>query len=98
MRRTSCAPKLPATIKTPSITNHILCVPNGETSLIYIDGEFTHAARKHSGDSDFRVQNTWGGTSESCQLTGVEMGVAEVALAQLEEQPLADAIVSRLAA
>jgi hypothetical protein len=33
----------------------------GEFSLVFIDGEFSHAVLKRPGPGDFRVQRKWGG-------------------------------------
>lgn len=41
----------------------------GELSLIYIDGRFTHAVRKRPAPGDFRVQSIWGGTVEPANPT-----------------------------
>jgi glutathione synthase/RimK-type ligase-like ATP-grasp enzyme len=60
----------------------------GETSLIYIDGELTHAVRKRPASGDFRVQSTWGGTSERTEPDADQVELAERAIAQLEETPL----------
>jgi glutathione synthase/RimK-type ligase-like ATP-grasp enzyme len=35
---------------------------NGETSLVYLAGQFSHAAIKHAGAGEFRVQKDFGGT------------------------------------
>jgi hypothetical protein len=37
-------------------------VEEGEFSLIYFDGELSHALLKIAGPGDFRVQESWGGT------------------------------------
>ena len=60
----------------------------GEVSLVFIDGELTHTVRKRPGDGDFRVQKSWGGTSERCEPTRSEQEVAQAALVQLSEAPL----------
>lgn len=36
----------------------------GEWSLIFFDGEFSHAVLKHPAAGDYRVQNDFGGTAE----------------------------------
>jgi glutathione synthase/RimK-type ligase-like ATP-grasp enzyme len=36
----------------------------GEWSLIYLDGEFSHAVIKRPADGDYRVQDDFGGTAE----------------------------------
>ncbi len=60
----------------------------GELSLIYVDGELTHAVRKRPAPGDFRVQSIWGGTMERAELEPREVEMAERALAQLNEPPL----------
>ena len=39
-------------------------VENGEWSLVYLDGRFSHAVLKRTVNGDFRVQHNFGGTSE----------------------------------
>jgi glutathione synthase/RimK-type ligase-like ATP-grasp enzyme len=60
----------------------------GETSLIYIDGNFSHAVRKRPAKGDFRVQSIWGGTVESARPEAEQVEVAEAALAFLAEPAL----------
>lgn len=42
-------------------------VEEGEFSLIYFDGVFSHALLKLVRSGDFRVQESWGGTIEPCR-------------------------------
>lgn len=60
----------------------------GELSLIYIEGEFSHAVRKRPAAGDFRVQSIWGGTAAAAEAEPEHVEVAERALAQLDEPPL----------
>lgn len=60
----------------------------GELSLIYIDGELSHAVRKSPAPGDFRVQSIWGGTMEAAKPGAGEMEIGDSALAQLAEPPL----------
>jgi glutathione synthase/RimK-type ligase-like ATP-grasp enzyme len=60
----------------------------GETSLVYIDGAFTHAVRKRPAAGDFRVQSIWGGTVERAEPEAEQVEVAGAALAFLDEPPL----------
>lgn len=60
----------------------------GELSLIYIEGKFSHAVRKHPAKGDFRVQSIWGGTVAAAKPEPQHVEVAERALAQLSEPPL----------
>jgi glutathione synthase/RimK-type ligase-like ATP-grasp enzyme len=60
----------------------------GELSLIYLDGELSHAVRKCPASGDFRVQSIWGGTVERVDPGPREVDLAEQALQQLDEPPL----------
>jgi glutathione synthase/RimK-type ligase-like ATP-grasp enzyme len=60
----------------------------GEHSLIFIDGNFSHAVRKRPASGDFRVQSIWGGSVEATTPSGTQRDVAEHALAQLDDPPL----------
>lgn len=37
-------------------------VDQGEWSLVFFDGEYSHALKKHPAAGDYRVQDDWGGT------------------------------------
>lgn len=60
----------------------------GELSLIYVEGEFSHAVRKHPAEGDFRVQSIWGGTVAPAEPEPQQVETAERALAQLHKPPL----------
>jgi glutathione synthase/RimK-type ligase-like ATP-grasp enzyme len=60
----------------------------GELSLIYVEGRFTHAVRKRPAPGDFRVQSIWGGTVSREEPNGAAMELAERALAEFKEAPL----------
>lgn len=60
----------------------------GELSLVYIEGQFSHAVRKRPAAGDFRVQSIWGGTVAAAETNPSQVEVAERALAQLDEPPL----------
>jgi glutathione synthase/RimK-type ligase-like ATP-grasp enzyme len=60
----------------------------GELSLVYIAGKFSHAARKRPAKGDFRVQSLWGGTVEPAEADPVHLELAEASLAHLDEPPL----------
>lgn len=60
----------------------------GETSLVFIDSEFTHVVRKHPKPGDFRVQGAWGGTSSRCEASPQELDVARLVLDCLNAEPL----------
>lgn len=60
----------------------------GESSLIFIDGELSHAARKRPAPGDFRVQAIWGGTVAPAEPEPAQVELAQRVLAQLDEVPL----------
>jgi glutathione synthase/RimK-type ligase-like ATP-grasp enzyme len=60
----------------------------GEVSLVYVEGELTHAVRKRPAPGDFRVQSIWGGTFSRVEPEADQVEVAERALGALEEVPL----------
>jgi glutathione synthase/RimK-type ligase-like ATP-grasp enzyme len=53
----------------------------GETSLVFFGGEFSHAVRKLPAAGDFRVQEQYGGTVVAHVPNDAEQAVAEAALA-----------------
>jgi glutathione synthase/RimK-type ligase-like ATP-grasp enzyme len=60
----------------------------GELSLVYVEGELSHAVRKRPAAGDFRVQSIWGGTVSRDEPTGAEVELTEKALAQFKQVPL----------
>jgi glutathione synthase/RimK-type ligase-like ATP-grasp enzyme len=52
----------------------------GEVSLIYVNGEYSHAVRKLPKPGDYRVQDHHGGTVEPYEPTKLERSTAEQAL------------------
>jgi glutathione synthase/RimK-type ligase-like ATP-grasp enzyme len=52
----------------------------GETSLIYFGGEFSHAVRKIPAAGDYRVQNHYGGQVVAHMPTAAELAVGSAAL------------------
>jgi glutathione synthase/RimK-type ligase-like ATP-grasp enzyme len=56
-------------------------VVDGEVSLIYFGGEYSHAVRKVPADGDYRVQVFYGGLVEPHVAIEAERQVAEAALA-----------------
>jgi glutathione synthase/RimK-type ligase-like ATP-grasp enzyme len=60
----------------------------GETSLIFIAGDLSHAVRKRPAPGDFRVQSIWGGTASRIEPEAAQSELAEQALALLDEPPL----------
>jgi glutathione synthase/RimK-type ligase-like ATP-grasp enzyme len=57
----------------------------GEVSLIYVDGTFSHAVRKRPAAGDFRVQDDYGGTVHPYEPATPELDVAVAALAVTPE-------------
>jgi glutathione synthase/RimK-type ligase-like ATP-grasp enzyme len=55
---------------------------DGEVSLIYFGGEFSHAVRKVPADGDYRVQAEYGGRVERHEPSQAEHAVATAALAR----------------
>ncbi len=59
----------------------------GEYSLIYFDGQFSHAIVKQAKSGDYRVQPHLGGTELPCDAPAGSRAVAEAALAAAPELP-----------
>ena len=59
----------------------------GEYSLIYFDGAFSHSIVKRAKRGDYRVQPHLGGTEVKCDPPAGSRRVAEAALALAPEQP-----------
>ena len=55
-------------------------VESGELSLIWVDGEVTHAVRKRAKNGDFRVQDDHGGTVTSHRPSADELAFARAAM------------------
>lgn len=60
----------------------------GEISLVFFDGEFSHAALKRPAAGDFRVNSDYQGTAEPFQPDPDLVRQARAALDTLEEAPL----------
>jgi glutathione synthase/RimK-type ligase-like ATP-grasp enzyme len=60
----------------------------GELSLVFFDGEFSHAVRKTPADGDIRVQPEHGGTVEAAEPTADELSAAERVLAAADRELL----------
>ncbi len=58
-------------------------VRDGERSLIYLGGVFSHAVRKVPASGDFRVQQEHGGTTTVHLPSDAEVALAKAALAQV---------------
>ncbi len=57
----------------------------GELSLVFVDGECTHAVRKRAAAGDFRVHDDYGGTVEVEQPREAHLAAARAALAAVGE-------------
>lgn len=60
----------------------------GELSLIFVDGELSHAVRKTPRVGDFRVQPMWGGSVAEAQPDARHLDAAQRALATLDSRLL----------
>jgi hypothetical protein len=58
---------------------------DGELSMVFMEGELTHALRKRPVDGDFRVQPNWGGTAERVDAPSDALEVGNRCLAAIEE-------------
>lgn len=65
----------------------------GELSLVYLNGELSHALRKRPARGDFRIQPEYGGTHEAA---GVPAAAGELAAAALAAAPGADPLYARV--
>ncbi|MBL4616259.1 MAG: hypothetical protein JKY46_01055 [Robiginitomaculum sp.] len=66
----------------PSIQSH------GELSMLFYDGEFSHAIRKTPKIGDYRIQSVYGGIDTKDEPSHQEMQLAKTALSALYEMPL----------
>lgn len=55
-------------------------VEEGEISLIFIGGAFSHALRKRAADGDYRIQSLFGGSEEEFSPSSAELAQAEAVL------------------
>lgn len=60
----------------------------GEYSLVFIDGEFSHALIKRPQTGDYRIQSIYGGSEETYTPTADERATAKNVLQSLEDVPL----------
>lgn len=56
-------------------------VSEGEISLIFVDGAFSHALRKRAADGDYRIQSLFGGREEDFAPSPTELAEAAAVLA-----------------
>jgi len=60
----------------------------GELSLLFFDGEFSHAVRKRPRAGDYRVQSQHGGTTERLQARAHEIEAARACIAAAPALPV----------
>jgi glutathione synthase/RimK-type ligase-like ATP-grasp enzyme len=60
----------------------------GELSLIYFDGVYSHAVCKKPQQGDYRVQDSYGGTNSICEADEKAKLIGEQVLAYLSKVPL----------
>ncbi|KAF1051240.1 MAG: Cycloserine biosynthesis protein DcsG [Burkholderia gladioli] len=60
----------------------------GEVSLLYFGGAYSHAVRKRARQGDYRAQDHHGGSLEAHAATAREQAVARLALRQAPGLPL----------
>jgi glutathione synthase/RimK-type ligase-like ATP-grasp enzyme len=60
----------------------------GETSLVYLDGTFSHAVRKRPASGDFRVHDDFDGSLDPVTPSRFQREVAEAAVAAVESPVL----------
>jgi glutathione synthase/RimK-type ligase-like ATP-grasp enzyme len=58
---------------------------DGEVSMVFIEGEFSHAVRKRAAPGEFRVHDDFGGTVEPARPTAAELAVAMRAVTSVAE-------------
>ena len=63
-------------------------VEEGEYSLLYFGGRFSHGLRKTAKSGDYRIQSSYGGREEPFTPTAEDRAVAEAVLGSLDETPL----------
>jgi len=60
----------------------------GELSMLFYDGEFSHAVRKTPKSGDYRIQSIYGGKEAVAQPNCNELELGKYALSTLDELPL----------
>ena len=63
-------------------------VKEGEYSVIFIDGTFSHALIKRPKDGDYRIQAYYGGQEEAVDMSPSDIDAAQNVLSSLPEMPL----------
>ena len=60
----------------------------GELSLIYIDGAFSHGLIKSAAEGEYRIQSSYGGSERRHRPSDSDRAVAQSVLAALDDTPL----------
>lgn len=60
----------------------------GEMSLIFIDGIFSHGLVKSAAEGDYRIQSSYGGRERRCEPSVADIATASRTLEALDETPL----------
>jgi hypothetical protein len=60
----------------------------GELSLLFYDGQYSHGIRKTPTDGEYRIQSIYGGHEAAAKPDAAEMKLAQQALQALDEMPL----------
>ena len=60
----------------------------GEYSLLFFGGRFSHALVKRAQPGDYRIQSSYGGMEEKVELTDEALAVAHAVLESLDDTPL----------
>lgn len=60
----------------------------GEYSFLFIDGEFSHALIKRAKSGDYRIQEAYGGTTQTITPTDADRATAQSVLTALDAPPL----------
>ncbi|MGP1354575.1 MAG: ATP-grasp domain-containing protein [Parasphingopyxis sp.] len=60
----------------------------GEMSLVFIDGAFSHGLVKSAADGDYRIQSSYGGREKPCTPDAADIAAATSILETLAETPL----------
>lgn len=81
--------------ETPLLTHPMMVQPflntiakEGEYSLVFIDGQLSHALIKRPKLGDYRIQASYGGTEEAVELDVADIDTARSALSALDSMPL----------
>ena len=60
----------------------------GEISLIFIDGEFSHGLVKRAQEGDYRIQSSYGGTEQAIKPNRSDLASAKRIVDSLKDTPL----------